>query len=144
MNPLNDKWIMNSDLEQIGIKHRKLSEEYLFYKAVADGNLGAIDKNLRANKFIEVEGVGKLSKNSLVNIKYHFVITTAMVTRYCSNYGIPLTHHDALSDAKAAGLIVSKFVHENRFSNLDQLVRFAGYPNYGVLGGSGFRKGRTR
>ncbi|MGO4938756.1 hypothetical protein ACTQ45_01855 [Fundicoccus sp. Sow4_D5] len=50
---MNDKWIMNSDLEQIGIKHRKLSEEYLFYKAVADGNLGAIDKNLRANKFIE-------------------------------------------------------------------------------------------
>lgn len=59
-------------------------------------------------------------------------------------YGIPLTHHDALSVAKAAGLIVSKFIHENRFSNLDQLVRFAGYQNYGVLDGTGFRKGRIR
>ena len=59
-------------------------------------------------------------------------------------HGIPLTHHDALSVAKAAGLIVSKFIHENRFSNLDQLVRFAGYQNYGVLGGTGFRKGRIR
>lgn len=115
MNPLNDKWIMNSDLEQIGIKHRKLSEEYLFYKAVADGNLDAIDKNLRANKFIEAEGVGKLSKNPLVNIKYHFVITTAMVTRYCSNYGMEPERAFRLSDyyiQKLDNLQTIEEVHE--------------------------------
>lgn len=70
---------------------------------------------------------------------YNYKLST--ISNY---YGIPLTHHDALSDARAAGLITSNFIHENRFVNLDQLVRFAGYPNYGVLGGNGFRKGRSR
>lgn len=59
-------------------------------------------------------------------------------------YGITLSHHDALSDAKAAGQIIANFSRENRFATLDQLIRLAGYPDYGVLGANGFRKGRHR
>lgn len=70
---------------------------------------------------------------------YNYKLST--ISNY---YGIPLAHHDALSDARAAGLITSNLIHENRFIKLDQLVRFAGYPSYGILGGNGFRKGRSR
>ena len=90
MGPLNDNWIIGSDFSELGMKHRKLSEEYLFYKAVAEGNLSMIDKNLKEEKFIESKGVGKLSKNHVVNIKYHFVITTALITRFCSGAGMEI------------------------------------------------------
>lgn len=70
---------------------------------------------------------------------YNYKLST--ISNY---YGIPLRHHDALSDAKAAGQIVSNLTNENRFATLDQLIDFAGYPGYGVLGGNGFRKGRRR
>lgn len=98
MGPLNDNWIIEPEFSELGMKHRKLSEEYLFYKAVAEGNLNMIDKNLRENKFIESKGVGKLSNNQVVNIKYHFVITTAMITRFCSNAGMESERAFRLSD----------------------------------------------
>lgn len=98
MGPLNDEWIIEPDFSELGMKHRKLSEEYLFYKAVAEGNLSMIEKNLRENKFIDSEGVGKLSTQPIVNIKYHFVITTAMITRLCSSGGMELERAFRLSD----------------------------------------------
>lgn len=98
MGPFNDKWIIEPDFSEQGIFHRKLSEEYLFYKAVAEGNLSVIEKNLRQNKFIESKGVGKLSNNPIVNIKYHFVVTTAMITRFCSSAGMEIERAFRLSD----------------------------------------------
>ena len=32
--------------------------------------------------------MGVLSKNALTNLKYHFVITVALVTRYCIEGGM--------------------------------------------------------
>lgn len=59
-------------------------------------------------------------------------------------YRINLKHHDALSDAKAAGQIVSNLATENRFTTLDELIRFAGYSQYGLLGSHGFSKANRR
>ena len=54
-------------------KHRPASEEQAFYKEVARGNLEAVRQNCEAHRFISTDGVGKLSRDPLTNIKYHFV-----------------------------------------------------------------------
>ncbi|MGO4938193.1 helix-turn-helix transcriptional regulator [Fundicoccus sp. Sow4_H7] len=98
MKLLNDKWIIEPDFSELGMKHRKLSEEYLFFKAVAEGNLSVVNENLRENQFAEARGFGKLSKNNTVNVKYHFVIAIAMITRYCSKAGMEIERAFRLSD----------------------------------------------
>ena len=47
---------------------------------------------------MEREGVGVLSRNPVTNLKYHFVITTAMVTRLCRQHGMELEQAFRLSD----------------------------------------------
>lgn len=60
----------------------------------------------------------------------------------CNYYQINLNHHNALSDAAAAGMIVNHLMAENRLSTIDELIGYAGYSQYGMLGRRGFRKGR--
>ena len=79
-NQWSKKEIEDSEYE---IHHRALSEEYSFFEAVKDGNIEAVSKNLKEEAFTNPEGMGILSKNPLTNLKYHFVITVALVTRYC-------------------------------------------------------------
>lgn len=44
------------------------------------------------------KGVGILSKDPVTNLKYHFVITTAMITRMCREHGMELEQAFRLSD----------------------------------------------
>ena len=78
--------------------HRKPSEEFLFYRAVANGDVDAVKKNCEMEKFLDSEGVGVLSRNPVTNLKYHFVITTAMITRVCREKGMELEQVFRLSD----------------------------------------------
>ena len=80
------------------IKHRALSEEYSFFEAVKDGNIEFVQKNCQEKAFINPEGMGILSKNSLTNLKYHFVITEALITRYCIDGGMETEQAYRLSD----------------------------------------------
>ena len=68
--------------------HRSPSIEYSFYNAVKTGDMDFVIKNCKEDAFIHLEGTGVLSRNPLNNIKYHFVVTTAMVTRYCIDGGL--------------------------------------------------------
>lgn len=69
-------------------RHRAASEEKAFYEAVSDGNIEAVKKNCEARRFAESEGVGQLSRDPVTNLKYHFVISCAMITRVCIEAGI--------------------------------------------------------
>ena len=62
------------------VKHRSLSEEYSFFEAVKEGNIEFVQENCKEEAFSNPEGMGVLSKNALTNLKYHFVITVALVT----------------------------------------------------------------
>mgnify|MGYP003303072813 CR=1 FL=1 len=42
--------------------------------------------------------MGKLSENKLQNIRYHFVVTTAMIARYCVHNGMEQEKAYGLSD----------------------------------------------
>lgn len=79
-------------------EHRIPSEEYLFYRAVYTGDVDAVQKNCDENRFIDSNGVGMLSRNPLINLKYHLVITTALITRLCAEHGMEREQAFRLSD----------------------------------------------
>ncbi len=96
---LNKEWLLK-ELEQSeeSDPHRPIEEEYSFYQAVKTGDLDFVMENCRNNVFGSAEGMGVLSQNSLTNIKYHFVITTALITRQCVEGGMALEQAYRLSD----------------------------------------------
>ncbi len=78
--------------------HRSPSIEYSFYNAVKSGDMETVIQNCEKDAFINLEGTGVLSRNPITNIKYHFVVTTAMITRYCIEGGLEPEQAYRLSD----------------------------------------------
>ena len=78
--------------------HRPQNEEISFYQAVSSGDIDAVRKNCEQKRFTESEGVGILSRNPVTNLKYHFVITTAFITRLCVESGMEMEQAFRLSD----------------------------------------------
>lgn len=94
-----DEWILLETGDEIDeMEHRQLTEEFQFYRAVANGDVEAVKKNCELGRFVESDGVGVLSRNPVTNLKYHFVITTAMITRLCRQNGMELEQAFRLSD----------------------------------------------
>lgn len=94
-----DEWFLleaEDDIDEI--EHREPTEEFLFYRAVAGGDLDTVRKNCEQGRFVEEKGVGILSRDPVVNLKYHFVITTAMIARLCRQNGMELEQAFRLSD----------------------------------------------
>lgn len=96
---IRDEWFQ-SELQKSeeAISHRPLEEEYSFYQAVSDGDIDFVQNNCRENTFTKPDGMGILSTNALTNIKYHFVVTVAMITRRCVEAGMELEQAFRLSD----------------------------------------------
>lgn len=80
------------------VEHREMNEEFQFYQAVSHGNIEEVRRNCEQGMFVKTEGVGVLSKNPVTNLKYHFVITTAFITRLCRQNGMELEQVFRLSD----------------------------------------------
>lgn len=78
--------------------HRTTNEENNFFQAVCNGNLNAVRKNCEEKRFQASDGVGVLSRNPVTNMKYHFVISVALITRLCSNNGMEMEQAFRLSD----------------------------------------------
>ena len=98
MSYQNEWLLFEAEDEFDGIEHREPIEELLFYRAVASGDIKAVKKNCEQQRFTECDGVGVLSKNAVTNMKYHFVITTAMITRLCKQNGMEMEQAFRLSD----------------------------------------------
>lgn len=96
---LQQEWYLREteDAEN-GKCHRPMSEENAFWHAVSTGDLDFVCQNCKEKRFTETEGVGILSKDSVTNMKYHFVITTAMITRICVEAGMEMEQAFRLSD----------------------------------------------
>ena len=78
--------------------HREIETEFTFYDAIANGNISYVEENCNNNTFTNPDGMGKLSENKLQNFRYHFVVTTAMITRYCVHSGMEHEKAYNLSD----------------------------------------------
>lgn len=94
-----NEWLLLESGDEIDeMKHRGLKEEFQFYHAVANGNIDFVRKDCERDRFVETDGMGVLSKNPVTNIKYHFVITAAMITRFCRQNGMEHERVFRLSD----------------------------------------------
>ena len=99
MSNLRNEWYSHelSDSES-EVCHRSMEEEYSFYSAVKNGDMEFVRKNLNQGDFTNPVGMGVLSKNALTNLKYHFVVTAALLTRHCVEGGLELEQAYRLSD----------------------------------------------
>ena len=89
---------LEADGEREVTSHREPGEEFLFYRSVAEGMIDAVQENCSRGAFENMEGAGKLSDNPVTNLRYHFVVTAAMITRFCMEGGMPLEEAFGLSD----------------------------------------------
>lgn len=78
--------------------HRPMEVEYSFYNAVSSGDIDYVRENIKEGDFRNPEGMGILSRNALTNLKYHFIVTVAMITRHCVEAGMELEQAYRLSD----------------------------------------------
>ena len=78
-----------------GKLHSPYEKELEFYSAVSSGNLQRV-KELYTP--LAVEGYGQLSKDPIRNIKYHLVITIALIARFCIEAGMPMETAYTISD----------------------------------------------
>lgn len=69
-------------MREDNITHAPYGPELDFYAAVKAGDIGKVMKFCEG-AFSDKVGLGQLSDNPLRNIRYHFIITVAMVARYC-------------------------------------------------------------
>ncbi|WP_035778348.1 helix-turn-helix transcriptional regulator [Butyrivibrio sp. MC2013] len=96
---INNEWVkadfLDSEEEFI---HRDPSDEMYFYRNVAAGDIDAVSINLRQRKFMDVEGVGTLSRDPILNRKYHFVVTAGLISRICIENGMETELSFRLSD----------------------------------------------
>ena len=82
---------------EYNIVHAPLEPEMDFYDSIRTGNIKKT-KKLCEESFIEKKGLGKLSENKLQNMKYHFVISTAMIARNCISAGLQMSEAYNMSD----------------------------------------------
>ena len=89
---------LEADGEREVTSHREPGEEFLFYRSVAEGMIDAVQENCSRGAFENMEGVGQLSEDPVTNLRYHFVVTAAMLTRFCMEGGMAMEEAFGLSD----------------------------------------------
>ena len=77
--------------------HAPYMPEMDFYTAVKTGNVRKV-KQLCEEPFRAKEGLGVLSENALRNLRYHFIISAALIARMCIEGGMPLSESYGMSD----------------------------------------------
>lgn len=83
------------------IHHVEYDHEYRYYDNIAEGRIEEVQRVLADPKNIaryEEPEYGKLSKDFLRNMRYHFVVSTALITRLCVEKGLERELAYTLSD----------------------------------------------
>lgn len=58
------------------------------YTAVAEGDIEKIKENFKRQRFNFMEGKGVLSDDKIRNIRYHFIVAVALISRFCIESGM--------------------------------------------------------
>mgnify|MGYP003298296856 CR=1 FL=1 len=82
--------------EDIILRHPYEMEQEFFF-AIKSGDVEKV-KELCSENLTQKTGLGTLSKNKLQNLKYHFVVSTALVARYCIEGGLEVSEAYSVSD----------------------------------------------
>lgn len=81
--------------------HVEYAHEYGFYENITTGNIDEVRKVLadpENTEMYESSEYGKLSKDLLRNMRYHFVVSTSLITRLCVEKGLERELAYTLSD----------------------------------------------
>lgn len=84
--------------EEQNVSRGDPTEEMMFYRAAASGAIHLVQDNCSRGVFEDTEHMGHLSDDPVRNLKYHFVVTAAMLARFCAEGGMPVNEAFALSD----------------------------------------------
>lgn len=76
-------------------EHTSFDREVAFYESISSGNIEKV--KLLATPLCS-KGYGILSHDELRNLKYHFTISVALITRFCINHGMSVEEGYNLSD----------------------------------------------
>lgn len=80
---------------EYNISHLSYEREMAFFNSIKEGR----PEDVKALfKPFDCEQMGKLSKDSLRNLKYHLIISVALITRYCIEGGMEMEAAYNLSD----------------------------------------------
>ena len=82
-------------------------------------------EELCKDTFTDKKGLGVLSKNNMQNLKYHFVITIALIARYCIDGGMDVSTSYALSDfyiQKADESLIALGYTEHSFAHVGMVA----------------------
>lgn len=77
------------------VSHLSYEREMAFFQSVKIGNP---TEALRLFQPLNSEKLGRLSEDNLYNLKYHLIITIALLTRYCIEGGMEMAAAYNLSD----------------------------------------------
>lgn len=86
------KAFLNREYE---FRHSPYEQEFEFYDCVKSGDVGTVAKLMTP---LGSSGSGVLSEDPLRNLKYHFVVTIALITRFCVEGGMEMETAYTLSD----------------------------------------------
>ena len=80
---------------EYNISHLSYEREMAFFNSIKEGRP---DEAKKLFKPFDCEQMGKLSSDSLRNLKYHLIISVAFITRYCIEGGMEMEAAYNLSD----------------------------------------------
>lgn len=89
---LTHKAFLNREYE---FRHSPFEKEFEFYDCVKNGDTDGVERLMTP---LGSSGTGVLSEEPLKNLKYHFVVTVALITRFCVEGGMEMENAYTLSD----------------------------------------------
>ena len=106
--------------------HRDAGEEIRFLHNVSHGHMDEVKQNCDERRFIDSTGVGQLSKDPVLNLKYHFVVTAGLITRKCIEKGLEPERAFTMSDFYIRKLDDAKTIEEVEQIHNNMVLDFTG------------------
>ena len=80
---------------EYGFRHSPFEKEFEFYECVKKGDVDGVERVMTP---LGGSGAGILSNDPLRNLRYHFIVTIALITRFCVEGGMERETAYNLSD----------------------------------------------
>ncbi len=107
---------------ELGSRHSPYEKEFEYYQCVRDGNLKRLSELVCD---LGGEGTGKLSGDPLRNVKYHFIISVALITRFCVEGGMEMETAYTMSDYYINKADLSQSIDDMNALNREMVMDFA-------------------
>ncbi len=105
-----------------GDNHSPYEQEFNYYEQVKEGNVKQLSEMITA---LGGKGTGKLSKDPVRNIRYHFIVSVALITRYCVEGGLEMEIAYTMSDYYINNVDMCNTVAEINALNREMVMDFA-------------------